>query len=234
MRVLAVLLLLLPVPGLAAGFDCKPARTPTETALCADAAQAVRVPVPAASLGVACVPIRKEEGETCRVSDSGRIGNTLAWQVQDYQADDGPRSQGVVVMAVRADGSLLPLVWDAQDDAFYGAPVLIRRPGAVLLDLRGNLSGTGNISAESLYQADGDAWREIDIVSWLAALDARLPADRRPWKGIYPDWKSMTADTYLWHRRDGNCCPTGGRAHATLALRDGKIVLTGVRLSGGP
>ena len=69
-------------------------------------------------------------------------------------------------------------------------------------------------------------------------------AGRRNWPPGFPrtvrsgrasirSW-TMTADTSLWRPHDANCCPTGGSAHVTLALRGEAIVLTGVDVSEKP
>lgn len=65
-------------------------------------------------------------------------------------------------------------------------------------------------------------------------MASRLPKGLSVWKGMYPDWAKMTVATSLWREHDGNCCPTGGSAYATLALQGDRIVLTGVRVSPRP
>ena len=201
----------------------------------ADAARKVRVEIDADALG-RCIKLRDEADESCTVEEQGSAEGEpgLAYQVQSYQAGDLRTAGGIVVLQRAPSGRLLPVVWDSADDAHYAQPARIASPGGTLLDVPGDIEGTGNFSAESLYRLAEGRWRAIDIASWQAALASRLPKGLAVWKGMYPDWAKMTVATSLWREHDGNCCPTGGSAYATLGLQGDRIVLTGVRVSSRP
>ncbi len=198
-------------------------------------ARTLRKPVTADSLGTRCISLRDDPDETCKVDSLGRIqngpGGALAWQIQSYHQDNLRTAAGVVVLSVLPGGQFQPVVWDAAEDAYFGEPRLVATPAGRLLDLNGSLDGTGNLSVESLYQFTDGAWHEVDLTAWPKALSARLPKGLAIWKGVYPDWKTMTAASDLWRDRDANCCPSGGSVHVTLALADGRITLTGMTLS---
>lgn len=201
-------------------------------------ARAVRKPIAADTLATRCVDLRGYADETCKVDSSGRVADSpsgpFAWQLQSYHQGDLRTAAGVVVFAVQADGRLMPVLWDNADDAYFEEPGPVVTPGGTLLDLSGSLDGTGNINIESLYQFADGGWHEIDATSWLSAMSARLPKGLAAWKGIYPDWVHMTAETDLWRSSDANCCPTGGSAQMTLMLRNGRVELTGLTVSREP
>ena len=73
-------------------------------------------------------------------------------------------------------------------------------------------------------------WREGDSQSWLADLAPQLPGDRAVWKGVYPDYSTMTAETPLWRLGDANACPTGGRANIVLGWSFDRVVLRSVQV----
>jgi uncharacterized protein YecT (DUF1311 family) len=200
-----------------------------------DVARKLRVEIDADALGH-CIALRDDPDESCTVDESGAVDGdpTLAYQAQSYRAGDLRTGGGVVVLRRQASGRLLPILWDSQDQAHYGQPGLVASPAGALLQVPGDIEGTGNFSAESLYRLADSRWRAIDIESWQADLGKRLPAGLAVWKGMYPDWAKMTVETSLWRAHDGNCCPTGGSAYATLALQGDRIVLTEVRVSPKP
>ena len=201
----------------------------------ADAARKVRIEIDADALG-RCIKLRDEPDESCKVEESGSADGEpgLAYQVQSYQAGDLRTAGGIVVLQREPSGRLLPVLWDSADQAHYVQPARVASPAGALLQVPGGIEGTGNFNAESLYRLTDGRWRAIDIESWQAALASRLPKGLAVWKGMYPDWAKMTVATSLWREHDGNCCPTGGSAYATLALQGDRIVLTGVRVSPKP
>jgi len=187
----------------------------------ADTAAAVAVPL--ASIAGRCTAPRADSG-TCKVEASGRIaGTTLAWQRRAYSDGETTTAAGVVVYAVQG-ATARPIVWHDEDDAGFEDPVLIASPAGRLLDLGGYMHGTGNFSAEVVLVEQAGGWRQLDTGAIASGLTAHVPRGRGIWKGVYPDWKHMTAESPLWKSTDGNCCPTGGTVHATLK-RDGLRIL---------
>jgi uncharacterized protein len=196
----------------------------------ADDARSRRDEAVSGPLGETCMVLPNQPYD-CRVEESGTVEAGLSYQLQAYY-DGDVRAVGAVVVVAPADsGKFRPVVWDADDSAHYAAPRIIARPDGKLLELRGSLEGTGDLNASSLYREADGRWREIDASSWLDEMSRRLPKGRSVVKGVYPNWEKMTADTPIWRDRDGNCCPSGGSAHVTLALQDDRIVLTGLRVS---
>lgn len=197
-------------------------------------ARAVPTEVDAVTLPRTCVPVRHEQDETCKVDEAGSVRAGLSYQVQSYQSGDLRTAGGIVVLSAAGPGKLQPVMWDATDSAHFASPTFYATPRGALLELPGDIEGTGDFNAGSLYHEVDGHWHEIDVRSWLRTLAARLPKGREVWKGIYPDWKQMTAETPLWRPHDGNCCPSGGSAHVTLELRGDAIVLTGLVVSDKP
>jgi hypothetical protein len=99
-----------------------------------------------------------------------------------------------------------------------------------LLHLPAYKSGTGNFNRERLFVWRADHWIDVDVATWLNELARRLPAGLAVWKGVFPDYAALKACTPVWRKSDGNCCPTGGGAYVTLAWKDDRIALAGVRL----
>ena len=91
-------------------------------------------------------------------------------------------------------------------------------------------TGTGNFNRERLYVWRKPQWRLADTTSWLDTLARRLPKGLGAWKGIYPDYRRMTAATPLWRRGDSNALPAGGSARLRLAWQGDKIVLQSVNV----
>jgi uncharacterized protein len=200
----------------------------------ADEARSLRTEVDAGTLRQVCIALHREPDEACRVEEAGSVGAGLSYQLQAYYQDDLRIAGAIVVLAPAGRDKVLPLLWGAEETAHFAAPVIIARPDGSLLELPASLEGTGIINAGSLYrQADG-RWQEVDTESWQAEMAARLPKGRAVWKGVYPDWVKMAAESPLWRDRDGNCCPSGGSVRASLALRGDRIVLTGMRVSDRP
>ena len=167
------------------------------------------------SIATRCTAPRDDSG-TCKVEASGRIaGTTLAWQRRSYHDGDATTAEGVVVYIVKG-AEAHPIIWHDEDDAGFDDPAVIASPAGRLLDLGGHLHGTGNLSAEAVFVEDAGAWRQLDTSAIDTGLVAHVPHGRAIWKGVYPDWRRMTAESPLWKQSDGNCCPTGGSVRGTL------------------
>ena len=184
-----------------------------------------------------CLKLMDQGDAVCTVTETGKLagapGGPLRYRLQTWR--DGEQTVGTGVVVLAGDGAdTRPVAWSAGEDAFYEAPEILKTPQGTLLDLPGHLAGTGNFSAESLFVFRDAAWHDVDIDSWIKQLEARLPKGVGAWKGIYPDWKTMTAETPLWREGDGNCCPRAGSAAATLRLDRDRIVLVSLRLSSQP
>lgn len=113
----------------------------------------------------------------------------------------------------------------------YYPPKLLHLAAGTVLDLEIAIDGTGAGNASEYFLRVGRRWLPIEAESWLKDLTRRLPADVELWKGVWPKLETMTAEVGLYHRSDANCCPTGGRAVAKLALRSRRIVLVSVQVS---
>jgi len=172
-------------------------------------------PVPLAAIATHCTAPRPDGG-ACKVEASGRLPAAhLAWQRRSYTDGDTTVAAGVVVYAI--DGvSARPIVWHDEDDAAFEDPALIVSPAGTLLDLGGYLHGTGNFSAEVVLVEEAGAWHQLDTSAIDSGLVAHVPRGRAIWKGVYPDWRRMMAESPLWKQSDGNCCPTGGSVRGTL------------------
>ena len=75
--------------------------------------------------------------------------------------------------------------------------------------------------------------QELDTTAWLETLQKRAPKGLGAWKGVYIDYKTLTAATPLWKPTDGNCCPTGGRADLTFRITADAVVLDTAKITLG-
>ena len=184
-----------------------------------------------------CLALMDADDAACAVTEAGGLadapGGALRYRLQTWR--DGERTVGTGVIVLEGDGTHVRAVtWSADADTYFEAPAILQTSHGTFLDLPGHVSGTGNISAESLFVFRDGVWREVDIGSWAGQLAARLPKGLAAWKGVYPDWRAMTAQTPLWREGDGNCCPRGGSATMTLRLEQDRIVLVSLRVSSKP
>ena len=198
--------------------------------------QAIRQSVATAAPGT-CLKLISDEGAACTVTEAGKIAGapdpTLRYRLQTWHDGDTTTGTGVIVLAGEG-ADTRAVTWSADVDTYYEAPAILPTPRGTLLTLPGHISGTGNFSAETLFLWRDGSWREIDTSSWIDQLVARLPKGVGAWKGIYPDWRTMTARTALWRDGDANCCPHAGSATVTLRLDHERIVLVSLLVSSQP
>jgi pimeloyl-ACP methyl ester carboxylesterase len=184
----------------------------------------------------------------CRVSGFGEVGTidgqtyyyALYCLVTNSRIPEGTcsgdsfiaryhRQRGLVVfVGDRGSGTVRLLHERVTADVgtkVYAEPEIVRSAAGPILSLPIRVDGTGNYNDSEYYLRKGGAWRRIDSESWLKDLVGRLPANRQIWKGVWPDLKTMRAETGLYRKGDGNCCPTGGTARVRLAIRDTQFVI---------
>lgn len=176
----------------------------------------------------------------CRKRSSGAFGTIGAetFHFAIYCLDETPtvdarcEQNGVALFSVATNG--MTTRWyersdDAGDD--FQPPVIRRTTQGTVLDLPVRMQGTGNYNDSDLFVRQGDRWVAVDTTTWLDDLNRRLPKDRAPWKGIWPDWDTFTAITPLYHQKDANCCPSAGSATIGLRLDGSRIVIRSLLLS---
>jgi uncharacterized protein YecT (DUF1311 family) len=170
----------------------------------------------------------------CRVDEFGDVQGepSLRYQLQSYKDGEVRMAGGVAVFRTVGPG-LVPMADVAVDTAHFAPPEIVRSPAGRLLVVRGSIEGTGNFNADQVYLHGDARLAEIDVVSWLDDLPPRLPKGWGAWKGIYPNYKTFTAETPLWQDGDGNCCPTAGRAVIRLGLNDRRLVIEDVKIFKG-
>jgi hypothetical protein len=173
----------------------------------------------------------------CEPLDFGELGNgakrRFTYGTYRY-ADREPGSPLVYVSVVvfervGTDRLRALVLVDGEAGVFRDKPRLLRSQGRLLLHISGSESGTGNFNRERLFVWHGAQWHQVDTTAWLEELRHRLRAGFGAWKGIYPDYAALRADTPLWRDGDGNACPTGGRARLRLGWRDDRVVLQAIQ-----
>ncbi len=181
-----------------------------------------------ACIAVASDEIRARKG--CRVVYAGRVANApgpaLAFQTQEFADTDIPGKVQVVHFV--ETGAVLGFLSAGVE---YERPRTIQSPAGTVLYLLGDTGGSGNFPDDALYLFRDGAWVAIDIQTWIDDLSKRLPKGLSANKGIFPDWKTMTAATALWRDADANCCPSGGGANLTLRLDGNRVVLDRIELT---
>jgi len=181
-----------------------------------------------------CLALPDERNTACTVEQFGELGSiyvtTLYYGMYHY-ADSHDRAldyQRVVILE-DSSGTLRELFATPGDPAIqYDEPRIIKLADRALLLIPGHESGTGNLNREQLFVWRDYNWGKADTTSWLDDLGHRLPAGLAVWKGVYPDYATMTAETPLWRKDDSNACPTGGRAKIMLGWRADRVVLRSV------
>ncbi len=198
------------------------------------------VPVSVSAAQSRCAPALVKAGEACEVGTFGPAGTVegrdFSWARYDFKPVRGdalhplPWSRIVIFEHLPA-GALRPILISGDDPAFeYAKPAIQHAGGRVVLHVPASESGTGNFNRELLYAWADDQWHDIDVTSWLDELAHRLPKGLGVWKGVYPDYAAMTADTPLWREHDGPTCPEGGRAHIGLQWRGDRIAVGSLRI----
>lgn len=185
-----------------------------------------------------CLALPDEQNATCNVERFGQLGTVyvspLYYAMYHYANPPDPvlDRRRVVIMEDTGGGRLDELFATPGDPAVqYDEPQLIKiTADRALLLIPGHDSGTGNLNREQLFVWRDYEWHKADTTSWLADLPGRLPAGLKVWKGVYPDYTTMTAETPLWREGDANACPTGGRAKIILGWRADRVVLRRVRV----
>ena len=184
-----------------------------------------------------CLALPDEQNAACTVEQFGELGVVYVTHLYDatYHYAD-PRDHAldyrrVVIVEDTGGGRLDELFATPGDPAvLYDEPRIIKIADRTLLLIPAHESGTGNFNREQLFVWREYDWRKADTASWLADLAGRLPAGLKVWKGIYPDYTTMMAETPLWREGDANACPTGGRAKVILGWRADRVVLRSVRV----
>jgi len=197
--------------------------------------QSVRRDVSEAAARLTCVVPPDPPDGPCTVDAFGYVagsGDDLAFQLQSYRTGQFRAGGGVVVFR-RHGTTLSPVVATAVDGVHFNPPSVVQSPAGSLLDVSGTMEGTGAFNAGSLYLADGEKLSEIDSESWLDDLAKRLPKGWGAWKGIFPDYRTLTVSTPLWKSSDGNCCPTAGRATLKLGIQDHRLVILDLHIRNG-
>ena len=184
-----------------------------------------------------CAPALVRKDETCAVGEFGRVGavgsHEFFYARYDLKQRDDPLVTPRIVIFERATSAALrPILISGDDPAFiYEKPVILHSGNRTLLHIPAYESGTGNFNHESLYVWAQNNWRDVEIAHWLNDFGHRLPKELAVWKGVFPDYAKMKAETPLWNtKRDGNCCPTGGEAKIDLQWRGDSIALRGFRI----
>jgi hypothetical protein len=101
--------------------------------------------------------------------------------------------------------NLAPLLVAFGDSTSYDPPVIMTSPVGTLLWIPGHMDSTGNFNTEQLYVR-----RDLDTVSWQVDPAHRLPDGLHAAKGIYPDYRTVTATTRCGGRPTAIAVPPAG------------------------
>lgn len=203
--------------------------------------QALRQSYTAQQVGGQCVTLPAPNGVPattdgrCTVTGFGKVNGDrrLLFQVQERAGAPGdmdPPSE-TVVFGDDGDGNYHVVGW-ADFEALQ--PILAYGPLGDLLVIRSYPQGAaGRNYLQSVYVADGPekVWRELDVSSWEDDLERRLgnlTVNSRP----EIDWQEGRARAPLMRPGDAMCCPSGGTATITLAIRDRALAVKAVTVAG--
>jgi hypothetical protein len=169
----------------------------------------------------------------CRLAKFGAVG-TFGGHSFDYarymfSTESGGTMGARVLIFERVEGDKLRILFVPENiGGPFSDPKLIKNSQGTLLLVQGFDTGTGNFNRERLYVWRKNGWRLADTTSWLDVLAKRLPKGLAAMKGIYPDYRRMTAATPLWRAGDGSASPNGGSASIRLAWKGDAVTLQSV------
>jgi len=184
----------------------------------------------------------------CKVSEFGKFGSigqqtyyyALYCLMPNYEptqakcgGDSYPalsrRQNGMAVFVGNTANARVALLFERIGDQWstliYDQPQILKVAAGTLLYLPIRVDGTGHFNVSDYFIRDNGTWKPVEAEGWLKDLAKRLPAGLEIWKGVWPQLGSMTAEAGLYRPGDTNCCPTGGYAQISLAIRSGHFVI---------
>ncbi|HEY4142529.1 MAG TPA: hypothetical protein VGM57_14005 [Pseudolabrys sp.] len=169
----------------------------------------------------------------CQLAKFGSIGtidgHSFNYARYAFTTEGGGTMGARVLIFERASGDKLRILFVPENvGGPFSDPELIKSAGRTLLLFPGFDTGTGNFNRERLYVWRQSEWHVVDTTSWLDTLNKRLPKGLAALKGIYPDYRRMTATTPLWHSNDGNASPSRGNTLVRLAWKGDTVILQSV------
>ncbi len=202
----------------------------------------------------ACVamapPLFETLALTCKVVAVEGIAPGIVGQRHTWFGPLGPdvRDAGVTIIESLAilqatDPSAAPedriyelVGWVGAEAGTLGTPLFITDGRVSFITIPQNSMGSSGASSDSvLYRAGPQKpWQEIDSHSWALDLDRRLPRGLLAKQAYSLDLLTMHATTDIARAGDPNCCPSGGTADISLALRDDTLVIDSLVLRRPP
>lgn len=151
--------------------------------------------------------------------DGGDHGLTIIQSLAMLQAVDP---------AVSPEDRTYQLVgWAAASGATLGKPLYITDGRVAFISIPQTSMGSSAASGELVMYRPEPAkpWQEIDADSWARDLDRRLPRGLTAKLSYSLDLLTMHATTDIARDSDPNCCPSGGTADISLALKGDSLVI---------
>ncbi|MBR0680484.1 hypothetical protein GXW74_08295 [Roseomonas eburnea] len=204
---------------------------------------------PERRLRTTCLALPSSEGAAaqrrrCRVAEFGSLGTVdgrrFAFALYEYPPDptgDLANETAILVLSAGQPGEWTVDIAERLTEANCMRPRLVRHGQDSLLYLPCAETGTAGGAIPLLYRRAGPAsfriWQEIEAEGWRSTLEQRLPAGLEVRGVVALDPERLTVAFRLWREDDRDCCPTGGRAEARLALEGERLVLRDVALRPG-
>lgn len=113
-------------------------------------------------------------------------------------------------------------------------PEIIRTTAGTVLYLPIVVDGTGVYNDSEYYLRNAGVWEAIDGQTWTSDLKSRLPPDLEIHTGVWPDLRAMRAEAGLYRPGDAGCCPSGGTARMSLAIRGRQLVIDSLVIERAP
>jgi hypothetical protein len=169
------------------------------------------------------------------IDDLGKVGtNHLAIARYEYSwgTKTGLKTCGYGAVLLNRDSktSELQPVWGGLSEVSpteMKKPKIIKNKFGTFIQIPIRMQGTGNFQDDGILSFQNGSLHELDTKSLEADLKSRLSPGLGLTinKGLYPNFERMTVDSDVWKKEDPNCCPTGGKIHATLSLLGDKFVV---------
>lgn len=183
--------------------------------------------------------------ENCRVLNTQTIGqaNGTTLHFARYCLDEPGQTegntcffQGMAVFAEASPSDPVERLYSTGDDISepYLTPTLVDSPYGTILNIEITVDGTGHYNESDYLLLEDGQWRLIDSRSWIDDLLKRIPVGTEIHKGVWPDFRNMVAQTYLYLPGDPNCCPSAGTVDVDLELTGTRLGIKGMTVGPAP
>ena len=146
---------------------------------------------------------------------------------------DNDTKTAAVVFTTRPNGRLQPFTCSVVDWGYYThetRPRIIQSPSYGRLLVFPPLEvGTAGFQEARLLQQRYGGWRAVDLDQWQVVFKHRIAPKYDGWRGVYYDFRKMTAESFLYAPGDSHASPSGF-ASMRFTVENGVLKLTKLKV----